>query len=100
MTFEAKISFGNVLTIIGGLFTVGVLLWYLSAHFATQDGKLDRLTAQVDDVRCTLAAAGIAATTGPCTLPPTRHNLTLDIPRSPPPPPGYVLDNAAGVSAN
>ena len=63
--FDPRISVGNVITILFGVIAL-TMGW---AHFTD---RLDDLQAGITDLRCTLAAAGIAQTTQPCTLPAMR----------------------------
>jgi hypothetical protein len=55
ITFEPRITLGNLLTIFGGVVFALGLIYNINS-------KLDGLLAQVTDIRCTLAMAGIAQT--------------------------------------
>lgn len=63
------ISVGNILTIIGGLTAIGVFLWQQSASYESLVGQVTVVQTEINDIRCALAFAGIAATATPCTLP-------------------------------
>lgn len=60
--FDPRITLGNVLTIIGGIIVGGTFLAVISI-------RLSAIETAVVDIRCTLAYAGIAPTTGACVLP-------------------------------
>jgi hypothetical protein len=60
--FDPRITLGNIATIVGGLVVAGTFL-------AVMNSRLDRIEDTVNGIRCTLAYAGIAPTTGACVLP-------------------------------
>lgn len=64
-----NISVGNILTIIGGLFALGVFLWNQSASYDSLVHQVETVQSEINDIRCALAFNGIAATASPCTLP-------------------------------
>lgn len=59
--FDGRITLGNILTITGGIVIGAVFL-------VTMIVRLNQLEEKVEDIRCTLAQAGIAPTTGACVL--------------------------------
>lgn len=67
--FDPRITLGNILTIIGGVVTAIMFFAYVSLSLAT---RLDRIEGAITDIRCTLAAQGIAPTTTQCVLPALR----------------------------
>lgn len=68
VTFDRRVSLGNVLTILGGLAWAIGMLWFFATWTANQNAKLDMLQSEIADIRCALATAGIAPTTFPCVL--------------------------------
>jgi hypothetical protein len=65
LRFDRRITLGNLLTILAGIVSLATGAAYFSS-------RLNAIEVAVNDVRCTLAAAGIAQTTSPCTLPASR----------------------------
>lgn len=63
--FDPRITLGNVLTIIGGV-VIG------ATFLAVMNTRLNSIEVAVTEIRCNLAFAGIAPTTGMCVLPTPR----------------------------
>lgn len=61
IVFERKITTGNLLTIFGGVVFAATLLIAIGSMWGN-------LSSRLDNIECSLASAGIMATTTSCTF--------------------------------
>jgi hypothetical protein len=78
VVFERKITTGNILTIVGGVFVAASILVAITLAYGRITSKVDDLTASVARLECALVSAGLFVTATQCSLP-RRTELPHDI---------------------
>jgi hypothetical protein len=69
ISFEYRITLGNVLTIVGGVFVALSLAATIGVAYSELKSDMRDVKTDVADMKCSMVSAGWIATSTPCSLP-------------------------------